>query len=247
MVVSFHLRYFHRGFEPHLQCAHVWHTQDTPSNDGQRLSLNSGFLPAVDELNVYKIKDSMRLKRAITHRSLNRRERLYLCVFIRSLVEVAKDHQHPMRKLARAQISMTMWRWTADGACLKTNAVRPDALKYDVRQLLCTNAARNVAQTTIKDLRHEHVVPRIMLAHRIIDEDMSLKVIYKFLSKFCKPVIVTKNEDASFSRSCMPAEWSWAEGCEYARYRDADLYMLIENFNANRVPESDWLPGPTPP
>jgi len=177
----------------------------------------------------------MRLKRKLTHRPLNIRERLHLCSFIRLLVPVARDQMHPMRKLARAQVSHLMWRWTADGTCLKTGVVCPDVLKYDVRQLPCTAAAREIAATTIKELRHEHVVPRILLTDQIIERDMTLRAIFKFLTRFCKPVIVTKEEDVCLSRSKMPPGWTWNEGCAYARYRDANLYGTIINFQCEQA------------
>ena len=185
----------------------------------------------------------MRLKRKLTHRPLNVRERLHLCSFMRLLVPIARDHGHPMRKLARAQISILMWRWTADGTSLKTGAVCPDVLKYDVRQLPCTAAAGVIAATTIKDLRHEHIVPRILLTDHIIEQDMTQRSIFKFLTRFCKSVIVTKEEDVILSRSNMPTGWTWEEGCVYARYRIANLYEVIENPQCEQAAPEQPLPA----
>jgi hypothetical protein len=170
------------------------------------------------------------------YRSLNKEERLFLCELVRGLVPVARDGSHSMRKIARGQISLMMWRWTADGVCLRSNVARQDAIKYDVSLLPATAKACEIALVTDRGLRHEHVVPRIRLADRIIEENMAVPEMYRFLLRHCAAVMVTKEEDLFLSKKTMPPNWEWDKSCIYQRYRDAQLYGEIK-----------WAPESPPP
>lgn len=158
------------------------------------------------------------------YRPLSTKEKLLLIHFLRSLVPVARDRTHPFRRLARAQISTSLWRWTADAYCVRSNAIKQDARKYDDKRLPVTPAARELRKTTVSGLRHEHVVPRIMIADRIIENDLRVSDIYRLLSRYCHAVIVTRAEDTMLSKRSMPAGWSWESGCPFGRYREAGLY-----------------------
>lgn len=163
------------------------------------------------------------------HRPLGARERQYICSYISSLLPVARrSANHPMRRIARSQISWAMWRWTADGVTTSNDEVQQDAYKYDVEVLPCTRGARLRALTTKKGLRHEHIVPRMVLADSIIERSLSTKEIHDFLSSFCEAIIVTKEEDSRLQRSSMPDGWNFDTGCRYARYREAGLFNEIE-------------------
>ena len=56
---------------------------------------------------------------------------------------------------------------------------------------------------------------------------MSAAEIIRFLDRFCAAVIVTTEEDKNLSRSKMPGEWKWEDGCRYERYRVAGLHSKI--------------------
>ncbi len=164
------------------------------------------------------------------YRPLGEKEHRFLSEFIYLLLKVANDEKHSMRAIARGQISLTMWRWTADGVCLKTGTVKQNALKYDVTQLPCTKQAKEKAKTSKKDLRHEHTVPRILLTDYIIENELSADDIYKFLRRYCKTVIVTRDEDKQLSTKNMPTDWNFptikdldSGACEYARYKVAKI------------------------
>lgn len=76
------------------------------------------------------------------YRHLNQEERLELCRFIREYVPVARDKAKPFWKFARWQISLLLWRWTADAYCTRENVIRPDAIKYDVEMLPATKTSK---------------------------------------------------------------------------------------------------------
>ena len=167
-------------------------------------------------------------------RRLNEDEQRHICRFIRLLVTFARDNRHPMREVARLQIAYSLWHWTADAVDTETGAVVWDGIKHDVDFLFSSLAASWVAEDArdaragrrlyekyVLGLRHEHVVPRTLLAQRMIEEDMELDCIYAFLSVSCKAVILTKEEyDLIQPRDRMPAGWNWGENL-YQRYIDA--------------------------
>ncbi len=126
---------------------------------------------------------------------LGRRERRYLCSFVRILVPVARDAEHPMSDLARREIALVMWRWTADAVDKSTGVVKQDAFKYNVHVHVASKNARTSAALESAGLRHEHVVPRGELARRIIDRDLEENAIYDLLDRLCIPAIVTADED----------------------------------------------------
>jgi hypothetical protein len=164
------------------------------------------------------------------YRHLDQHERMELCRFIRSYVPVAKDEKNAFRKFARWQISLLLWRWTADAYCTRENVIRPDAIKYDVEMLPATQKARALRKKSIRGLRHEHTVPRIALAQRIIDNDLGIAEIYKLLTRHCRAVIVTLEEDQLLSKhgkKSMESDWNWETGCPYARYKAAGLLDVL--------------------
>jgi hypothetical protein len=159
------------------------------------------------------------------YRILGMRERRYLCAFVRILVPVARDAEHPMSDLARREIALVMWRWTADAVDKSTGVVKQDAFKYNVRVHVATKNARTAAAVGSAVLRHEHVVPRGELARRIIDRDLDENAIYDFLDRLCIPAIVTVDEDRRLQpRNRMPVGWDWNSGDPYERYRRSELY-----------------------
>ncbi|MDA7516956.1 hypothetical protein OAK70_02715 [Akkermansiaceae bacterium] len=163
------------------------------------------------------------------YRPLGDSERRNIVAYMSALLPVATPSaNHPMRKIARSQIAWAMWRWTADGVSISSNEVQQDAYKYDVATLACTRKARERSQTTKKGLRHEHIVPRMILADEIISQGMAQDLIFELLSRFCEAVIVTKEEDALLTRSSMPEGWNFKTGYKYARYRVANLFDQIE-------------------
>ena len=131
-------------------------------------------------------------------RPLNKLEQRYICQFIRILIPIARDDHHSMRGIARWQIALAMWRWTADAVDIRSGKVRKDAFKYNVDFRRHTQGARDAlaASTSAKGLRHEHMVPRSILADEIMKRDMDENNIYHFLCKWCHAVIVTKKEDS---------------------------------------------------
>jgi hypothetical protein len=165
------------------------------------------------------------------YRHLNEGERLQICDFIRSQVLVAQDEKHAFRKFARWQISLLLWRWTADAYCQREDVIRPDAIKYDVEMLPATKKARALRERSIRGLRHEHCVPRIVLTDLIIKGDLSTDEIYRLLARHCRAVIVTLEEDQQLSehgKKTMGEGWKSETGCPYARYQAADLLQEIE-------------------
>ncbi len=164
-----------------------------------------------------------------SYRRLNSKEKFYLCEFIRPLIPIARDDSHCMRVSARGQISNMMWRWTADGFCEKQSAVKWDSIKYNNKLLPATKAAIQRAEETKKNrgLIHEHVVPRMLLAKKIISEDLKTAEIYEFLTRYCTAVIVTKEEDSRLSKSMMPDDWEWNRDCVFARYRHSLIFDSI--------------------
>jgi hypothetical protein len=162
------------------------------------------------------------------YRPLNEKEQHYICQFIRILVPIARDDNHPMRDIARWQIALTMWRWTADAVDTRSGSVKGDAFKYNVGFHSHTRKACEAARAGSGGLRHEHVVPRAFLADEIIRHDMSAEDIHKFLHTWCRVVIVTKDEDDQIRpRARMPDGWGFITGDLYQRYIDAGLKQEI--------------------
>src|SRR5580698_501835 len=141
------------------------------------------------------------------YRDLKSTERMYICLFICALVPVARDQRHPMRKLARREIARSLWRWTADAVEIKSGAVKQDGFKYDCRVHPHTIEASKAQR---KERRHEHAVPRMLLADRIIDTNLNEEGVFKLLERFCRAVVVTKEQDSRLKpRHKMPEGWKW--------------------------------------
>ena len=164
------------------------------------------------------------------YRDLNTEERLQICEFIRSHVPLAQDDKHAFRRFARWQISLLLWRWTADAFCLRKKVIQPDAAKYNVALLPATLNARKLRANSIRGLRHEHTVPRIVLTDLIIEGDLDVDQIYDLLTRHCRAVIVTLEEDQELSKhgkKTMGSDWERETGCPYARYKAAGLLDQI--------------------
>jgi hypothetical protein len=155
-------------------------------------------------------------RRVKRYRPLERAEHQYIAQYVRSLLAVARDPAHPMSRLAQWQIALAMWRWTADGVDIPSGRVVKDALKYSTVVHPSTQAAR--AQISTRGLRHEHVVPRVVLARRIIDQDLDHNGIVELLTRFCRAAILTSEEDRRLlPKKEMPPGWTW-EDDPFARY-----------------------------
>jgi hypothetical protein len=136
-----------------------------------------------------------------------------------------------MRNWALGQISGILWCWTAAGVDAKHGVLKSDALKYNVDLNRATLDAIRIRRTgSIKDLRHEHVVPRNYIAKHIVDDDIAnVAAIADLLTNFCIAVIVTKAEDRKLRpRDSMPESWEWKTGDVFARYRNSGLYEHIQ-------------------
>jgi hypothetical protein len=126
-----------------------------------------------------------------------------------------------------------MWRWTADGVDVESGRVVMDALKYDVTVHRSTREAREAARVGIRGLRHEHVVPRTLLARRIIEGDLDVTAIAALLTRCCRAVIVTREQDALIRpRDAMPDIWDWDSGDPYARYVHSKISIDEDNTTA---------------
>ena len=96
-----------------------------------------------------------------------------------------------------------------------------DALKYDVT---VHRSTREAARVGIRGLRHEHVVPRTLLARRIIEGDLDVTAIAGLLTRCCRAAIVTSEQDALIRpRDAMPDVWDWDTGDPYARYAHSKM------------------------
>jgi hypothetical protein len=138
-----------------------------------------------------------------------------------------------MTDLAREQIAVTMWRWTADAVDTEKRVVKKDAYKYDFDIHAATKSAK--ATKTKKGLRHEHAVPRMVLARLIIDLDLPVDGIFKLLDRLCVAVVVTRAEDLKLKpRNKMPDGWKWENGDPYERYKFSGIFDELEFPNGSR-------------
>lgn len=156
------------------------------------------------------------------HRKLKGKEKEFLAESIAKWVPIARCDAHPFRIMARREIRMLFWRWTADGVDVKTGAVMPDSLKYSEKfQLFSKKASKALhSRKGRKPLRHEHAVPRETLADHIIKQQMRVDEIVKFLNKFCRAVVVTHREHKKLGHQRKEA-WGFKTGNAFVRYRDA--------------------------
>jgi hypothetical protein len=161
-------------------------------------------------------------------RPLNHDEQIELAKIIRQFVPLARSEGHFLHKWAKGHIADLLWCWTASAIKLQSGRVKNDAYKYDVRVHPATAKAMRVVQTkSIKQLRHEHAIPRSLLAQRIVDKDMNEEGIVDFLRKHCHAAIVLDSEDGQLDkarlRKKMPENWDWESGDAYARYKEVGL------------------------
>ena len=167
-------------------------------------------------------------KKRHQHRAFSDDEQLELAKVIRSLVPLAGNEGHFLHKWARANIGGLLWCWTAGAISLRSGRVASDAFKYNVDIHPATQRATKMAGgKSNKGLRHEHVVPRNVLAKRIVADNMDEYRIVEFLRVFCRAVIIDKDDDNKFSKGklgkSMPKGWEWDPNDVYARYKKLDL------------------------
>ena len=150
---------------------------------------------------------------------LRKKERDYICQLVHQLAKTARDEEHSMHLIARKQMADALWRWTADGINAETGVVKQDAFKYDTEYLPSSKEACLLREDGKKGLRHEHVVPRMVLVERIIERDLGALGIRRLLNKSCFAVVLTKEEDGSlWPPQKMPDDWKWGSDDVFARY-----------------------------
>jgi hypothetical protein len=157
---------------------------------------------------------------------LSEQHQRFLAEQIAKLVEVAIDCRHPMRWVAEWQIRNTLWRWTVDGVS-SNGAVVVDAAKADVTMCPITPQA----QTAVADRTHEHVVPRMVITHHLLEQRMTnLDEIMAALRRHCLAAVITKDDNRELNRrglrQSMPDGWRWGDD-PWARYRAANLYDAL--------------------
>lgn len=164
-------------------------------------------------------KESRRTGREIG--PLRQAHRQELAELIWGAVQVAK-RAPALTRVAISQIKHLSWRWTADGFSASRGEIVPDALKYDFDHQHHT--ARAMAEAgqhrsrRSKVLRHEHAVPRRVLAREAL-KCASPDEIEVLFAKHCVAVLVTLEEDGLLNqfRSEMPEGWARG-GDSFARY-----------------------------
>lgn len=163
------------------------------------------------------------LDRSMAFVPLGAREKRWLAELIWQLRPTARNMGDPMRRVARREISLCMWHWTADGIDQQAHLVGVNAIKYNFELLPYTTGAHLAMEAGhFSLLRHEHSVPRTYFADYLIEHEFgSVAEVQICMENYCRAVIVTKREDALLLRDRMPDGWSWQEGHVYARYAHA--------------------------
>lgn len=90
----------------------------------------------------------------------------------------------------------------------------------------------SVQKPSVKELVHEHLVPRKVLIHKLFNEvEHEQNKIYEFLDKFCIGIVVTKAEDKALNNaklnSKMPDDWDNKD--PWARYTAINLRVVENN------------------
>ena len=95
-----------------------------------------------------------------------------------------------------------------------------------------------VGQSKRGGMRKEHIVPRVVICdqcHRMFERDSSVEDVAKFIRKFLKIILVSKDEQDILDKKVnlnlkqrMPDGWTFETGCEFERLKVAgieyDLY-----------------------
>jgi hypothetical protein len=140
-------------------------------------------------------------------------------------IPTARDTSHPMRDVARWLINNTLWRWTVDAFDAAANAIVVDGARKPNDFMPMSDAAR---LASIKDLRHEHVVPRNVITSYITAETLSVDELIAALDGYCLAAVITKAEDDQLSaaglRDRMPKGWKWGDD-PWARYKAAKIVV----------------------
>lgn len=139
-----------------------------------------------------------------------------------------------IKRVALRQIKDLAWRWTADAVDARTGIVVPDAVKYALTHLPHTTKAAAAAADARGRLgavlRHEHAVPRSVLAERVLEigsKDHS--AIFALCTTYCVAALLSLAEDHKLNglglQRTMPAECSWGTS-PTARYETAKIKLL---------------------
>jgi hypothetical protein len=167
-------------------------------------------------------------KRQSKCRPFTHDEQVELAKIIRHFVPLARNENHFLCNWAQGQIAGLIWCWTAAAIDLGSGKAKNDAFKYDAEvHPASTKALKVIRGNSTEGLRHEHAVPRSILAQHIVNEDMHEAEIAEFLRKHCHAAIIVTSEDDQLSkaqlRKRMPSEWALEGGDPYAWYEKVGL------------------------
>jgi hypothetical protein len=115
----------------------------------------------------------------------------------------------------RTFIDSTLWCWSEQDG------------KYATR--FCSEAVASAGHIGHLVLRHDHAIPRKVLADRLMTlSDRSPTSIQNFLERYCLGVTITKADDDQLTkhglRSKMPDGWDW--GDPLARYSSSGVSVV---------------------
>jgi len=82
---------------------------------------------------------------------------------------------------------------------------------------------------TVKDLRHEHIVPRSIINKKLLEMDApTADIIFDLLEAYCIAIVVTLDEDKCLNklglRSKMPDDWDEID--PWARHKKARIEVV---------------------
>lgn len=131
---------------------------------------------------------------------------------VKDMVIVLKAPLHPETKITF--IHSLLWGWSEKNG------------KY--AGLRCSMAAlKHYRSKGIKDLRHDHAVPRNLIVKMLLNLKGRITPgrVRKILKKYCGAVIITKKDDIKLNkmglRQKMPGDWNGRE--LLARYKAASI------------------------
>lgn len=166
------------------------------------------------------------------HDKLEEKQQREFAKIIEFFADIAHDPNNSWRNWARTEIKNILWCWTAAALNSDTGAVsQSGVVKYDLDFLPATDAARKrVKHDKAKGVRHEHAVPRKVIADLIVDQNMDEEQILVLLRRCCIAALVTKHEDKKLKpRDSMPSGWKWESDDPRVRYVNAGLDKQIRS------------------
>ena len=128
-----------------------------------------------------------------------------------------------------------IWKWTEHEGKLEAGPrTERTGCPYWSEGALSLIEKRNKRPGLGALLRHEHVVPRVMVVDKILgfppaSESWTEKKLAALFKKFCVGVVVTTAEDVELSKSfhkVMPTGWTWSKGSPWARYKANKLKVF---------------------